>query len=308
MIPGPAARRYKKAYVEISNVCNLKCDFCPTVDRQKQVMDPALFRKVAKEIAPFTDEVCLHLMGEPLGHSQFEEFVAICAEVGLPVNVTTNGTLIQGVKRQALLSPAVRQVNVSVHSFEANFGERNVSGYLARVFGFIHEAREKRPDLYINLRLWDLSDPSSSGERNTEIRRRIEEEFDVDFASMAIDVRRKKSYRLAGRIYVNFDSRFVWPSPELPVRSSKGFCHGLSSHFGIHADGTLVPCCLDKEASVNLGNCRDNDVGTLLEAPRAVAIRSGFAKGELVEDLCRKCPFIERFDKKAARLSLGLFQ
>lgn len=296
-------RRYRRAYVEISNVCNLKCDFCPTVERQSQVMDLIHFEKLAREIQPYVDEICLHLMGEPLGHPDFKGFVDVCARLDLKVNVTTNGTLITGPRREALLDPVVRQVNVSVQSFEANFGDKDPAAYLSRVFAFTRDALQRRPDLYINYRLWDLDDPAAGSARNARVREAIEAEFGVSFADFKVDVRRRKGHRLTGRLSVHFDSRFTWPTPELPHRSKEGFCHGLSSHFGIHADGTLVPCCLDKEAAAALGNAFERPVAELLEAPKAVAMRDGFARGELVDDLCQRCTFISRFDKKAKRLA-----
>jgi radical SAM protein with 4Fe4S-binding SPASM domain len=294
--------KFKRVYVEISNVCNLQCSFCPEVEREKQVMTPALFRQIMDQVAPLTDEVCLHLMGEPLGHPHLGEIVAICAEVQVPVNVTTNGLLLHGERRELLLTPIVRQVNVSVHSFEANFRGRDVGPYMERLFRFTREARERRPDLYINYRLWDLRDDGAVTPENARIREMIEAEFGVSFAAMGIDVRRKKGYPLAGRVYVNFDTRFEWPDPAAPLRSEVGTCHGLSSHIGVHADGTVVPCCLDKEAALSLGNLRETPLTAILASPRATAMRDGFASGQLREDLCRRCTFVSRFDKKARTL------
>jgi hypothetical protein len=116
------------------------------------------------------------------------------------------------------------------------------------------------------------------------------------------DVRRKKGVKLTGRVSLHMDSRFEWPNPHHPVRSERGFCHGLSSHIGILADGTIVPCCLDKEGVISLGHCGSGDVGEVVQGGRAEAMREGFQKGLLVEDLCRRCTFIARFDGKAERL------
>src|SRR5207253_9901083 len=87
----PVPKRFKKVYIEISNVCNLQCTFCPEVQRGKKFMGPELFRKVAAAVAPLTEAVCFHLMGEPLLHPRFEEYVGFCGLLGLPVHLTTNG-------------------------------------------------------------------------------------------------------------------------------------------------------------------------------------------------------------------------
>lgn len=292
---------FRRIYVEISNICNLQCSFCPEVERTKQVMTPAFFRHVMAQAAPLTDEVCLHLMGEPLGHPDLAEIISICSEFGKPVNLTTNGLLLHGERRQLVLDPIVRQLNVSVHSFEANFAGRDVTPYMERLFRLTREAMAVRPDLYINYRLWDLAEGGSFTPENAKIRAMIEAEFDVDMTAMGVDPRRRKGYPLAGRVYVNFDSRFEWPSREAPRRSNQGTCHGLSSHIGIHADGTVVPCCLDKEAVLKLGDLKSQSLADVLSAERASEMRNGFARHELVEDLCQRCTFISRFDRKVQR-------
>jgi MoaA/NifB/PqqE/SkfB family radical SAM enzyme len=294
-------KRFKKVYIEISNVCNLQCSFCPEVEREKQFMEPALFRTVIEAVAPLTEEVCFHLMGEPLLHPDFEAYVALCENMGLPVNLTTNGVLLDNRRALALLIPTVRQVNFSLQSFESNFPGKDDSDYLQTIFEFTERAMKSRPDLYINYRLWNAG-ADGAETSNDRMLAKIKRGLQVDFANDS-DVRSKKSVPLKGRVCLHFDSRFEWPHPEQPIRSERGFCHGLSSHIGILADGTVVPCCLDKEGVISLGNCGSQKIGDILNTPRATAIHDGFQKGILVEDLCRKCTFIARFDNKAKKLS-----
>jgi len=300
---GYPLKRFRRVHIEITNVCNLQCSFCPEVERDDQYMQPDLFRKIMQQVAPLTDEVCLHLMGEPLGHPKLESLVDICAELQTPINLTTNGLLINGQRARLLLHPIFRQINISVQSFEANFPRRDPSAYMQKLFRFVKEAAAERPDLYINFRLWDLAEPGQEVESNRGIRTLIGEEYGIDLSQLTPDPRRKKGYLLAGRTYVNFDSRFEWPSLAAPERSARGTCHGLSNHFGIHGDGTVVPCCLDKEAVIRLGNLQHEDINKVLAAPRATSIREGFKAFELREELCRHCDFIKRFDRKPARRS-----
>lgn len=264
-------------------------------------MDLDFFRQVLAEAAPLCDEIQLHLMGEPLGHPDFPAMVQVAGEYQTRLHITTNGLLCHGARAEALLHPIVRQVNFSVHSFSANFADKSPEAYMQRLFNFARAASERRRDLFINYRLWDL-DATGTG-ANASVRDLISAEYDVDLASLAIDIRRRKGYLLRGRIYAHFDSRFDWPDPNGPFLSKQGTCHGLGTHFGIHADGTVVPCCLDKEAVIALGRIGDEPLENILQSPRARAMREGFARGQLVEDLCQRCPYIARFRRKAARLS-----
>lgn len=287
-------KRFKKIYIEISNVCNLQCTFCPEVVRGKRFMEPVLFKEVAAAAAPLTDVVCFHLMGEPLLHPEFESYLNICGTLGLRVELTTNGILLDEKRAEALMNPALSQINVSLQSFESNFQERDNSDYLQRIFSFTQRALQERPELYINYRLWNAGAPGAS-ESNDRMIEKIRKGLHSDFE----DVQGKKSVHIKGRAYVHRDVRFEWPHPSQPVRSTTGFCHGLSSHIGILADGTVVPCCLDKEGVIDLGNCGSSRLTQIIDGTRAKAIRNGFQNRILVEDLCQKCTFISRFDDTA---------
>ena len=111
-----------KAYLEITNVCNLACDFCPGTRRVLGFLSPEGFRTLASRLRPHTDYLYLHLMGEPLLHPQLGVLLEEADALGFRVMLTTNGTLLR--QREALLlgSPAVEKVSVSVHSFEGNGG------------------------------------------------------------------------------------------------------------------------------------------------------------------------------------------
>jgi radical SAM protein with 4Fe4S-binding SPASM domain len=286
--------KYSKVNVEISNICNLQCSFCPEVIRAKKLIDLELFERIIQQIAPITDQVCFHLMGDPLVHPKLAELVEISGRYKVPIFLVTNGVLLREPQAELLLHPAFRQVNFSLHSFFDNFKDQDPTRYLERIFSFTEAAFEKRPDLYINYRLWNLADPNGTGTQNREMLKRIEERFGVTI-SRERDIRRTKSLRIKNRLYMHFDTEFIWPALDLPVLGETGTCMGLSNHFGILVDGTVVPCCLDKEGAIPLGDIRTQSIVEILESPKTKKILDGFRKGKLVEDLCKRCQYIERF-------------
>lgn len=297
------SERLKRIHIEISNTCNLSCSFCPIDENAKQVMTAEAFAGVLAQVAGSTDEVALHLLGEPLAHPQFKHVIDACEMYGVPVNIVTNGILLSRDRIQHMLRPIVRQISFSLQSFENNFKDQDPRLYVQRIHDFVVRAETERPDLYINLRLWDLAGPGAQETSETQRTRAVLAEiFGFDWKDVTVDLRRRKNWRLRGRTYLYFDSRFEWPSMAQPVRSERGFCHGLTNHYGIHADGTVVPCCLDHEAEIPLGNAFREPIADILAGTRAKAMREGFARGELVEDLCKRCTFISRFDKRAAKM------
>ncbi len=301
---------FQRAYIEISNICNLQCDFCPEVERPAERMSLALFNRVIDESKDLVDEVTFHVMGEPLAHPEFEKFVEICAARAVPIHLTTNGTLLDyglahGHSRaDVLLHPIIRQINFSLQSFPANTRQTpdkrdaGFDNYMKRIFSFSRLAFDRRPDLYINYRLWNIGSAEATADGNRKFLDPIRDEFKFQ-PPREIDVGTRKSYRILGRLYLHFDSRFEWPNLERPRLQSEGHCHALRTHFSILADGTVVPCCLDKEAGIPLGkigiDSPDGELMRILSNDRARRLRDGFDRGKLHEELCRRCSFISRF-------------
>jgi len=289
-------KRFRRVYIEISNICNLQCTFCPEVERPKQVMSVEQFKEVLTDVAPLTDEVCLHLMGEPLSHPQFAEILAECTRQNMPVQLTTNGTLMTKFHADVFFKSSLRQINFSLHSFKDNFPGKDWRPYLHDLLAFTRLALQEKPELYVNFRLWNLPNTTSMRDENQDFIDEIQGYFDVG-VNEKVDVAHRRSKNIIGRAYFHFDTRFEWPSLEAPFISEKGFCHALSQHVGIHADGRVVACCLDKEAGNLLGNVFERPLSQILGLDHTQAMHEGFQKGQLLTDLCQRCTFISRFKK-----------
>lgn len=287
-------KKFHKVNIEISNICNLQCSFCPEVIRSKKLMDLDLFRKIIQQVAPLTEQVCFHLMGDPLVHPKLQEMVNICSEFQTPIFFVTNGVLLKDQSAELLLNPIFRQVNFSLHSFHDNYPDKDSTIYLQKIFNYTERAFLERPDLYINYRLWNLNDVLGSTTNNKMMLDRISRYFGVAL-NHEVNVKKQKSVLIKNRLYLHFDTEFTWPSLDVPTLGTKGTCYGLKSHFGILVDGTVVPCCLDKEAAIPLGNVQDTSIPQILASPKAMEILNGFKKHKLVEELCQKCQYIERF-------------
>ena len=288
-------KKFKKIYIEITNRCNLSCPFCPQSLRAKACMAPATFTAIIARVREHTDHLCLHVLGEPLLHPELAEILALCQRHGLKVNLTTNGTLLAQKNEVLLGSEGLRQVNISLHSFAG--GEKGVSldGYLGGIFAFIGEVRGRgRP--YVSLRLWNTARGENAGpERpNEAILSRLESFFALPFP-LADRLTPGQGLTLAPGIFLSQNPTFTWPHAPGPDLGAGGYCHGLKDHIAILVDGTVVPCCLDAEADIPLGNILRHPLDEIVAGPRAAAIRQGFSRRRAVEPLCRRCSFKENF-------------
>lgn len=291
-------KQFKKFYLEITSVCNLACSFCPPTLRARQFVSPEDFAKRLDQIRPHTEYINLHVKGEPLLHPKIDELLDISYEKGFKVNITTNGTLIEKKKHQLLNKPAIRQMNFSLHSFDDNIGLRDKDKYMGDIIRFVKE-QVANTDMIVSFRLWNLSRDNQTNlekQRNRELLSMIEDAFNLDF-QIEERVEPGGGIKVAERVYVNQDYLFTWPSLDAEEDDGKGFCYGLRNQAAILSNGTVVPCCLDGEGVINLGNVNEQSFSEIIKSERAQNLVDGFSRREAVEELCRKCGFRQRFGK-----------
>ena len=287
-------KKFKKVYLEITNICNLNCSFCPKTTRMGKLMSIDSFTYIIEEIRPYTDHVYFHLMGEPCIHPDLEEFLTICSKKQLKVNMTTNGTLLSEVKEILLEAPALRKVSISLHSFEANDQTIDLQEYIDDILAFVIEATQNK--IICELRLWNMDGEKIQGSNvlNQEILKMIEVKLNLGFRleDSLSHVHRKK---LADFLYIGMEEKFEWPEIAVPVVNDEVFCYGLRDQFGILVDGTVVPCCLDNEGNIPLGNIFDFSLNNILHSERARNLYNGFSRRRAVEDLCKRCEYAKRY-------------
>lgn len=291
-------KRFKRVYIEITNICNLKCSYCPVTGRKPEYMDIAVFSDILEQIKPYTDHVYLHVKGEPLMHPALGEFLDICSEKGLMVNITTNGTLIGRVGKILLTKDALRQVSFSLHSFEGDWEDRRMK-YINDILSFVKEANE-RTKIITSLRFWNLDKDNSVNagrNRNRQMLEIIEKEFSLD-NKIEERVLSSRGMKIADRVYVNQDYEFKWPDLKEDEDNGAGTCYGLVNQIAVLVDGTVVPCCLDGEGIIDLGNIKDISFRQILESERVKRIVKGFGERKVTEELCRKCDYRRRFGLK----------
>lgn len=286
-------KKFKKVYIEITNVCNLNCSFCPTTRRLPKLMDVENFKHIIQEVKPFTDYVYFHLMGEPLLNPYLESFLRTCFENSIKVNITTNGTLLNKNEGILLNAPALRKVSISLHSFEANENNDVLGNYIDNVVAFIKNAVQK--GVICELRLWNMDNGELKGNNamNSEIIKKLQEAFQPDF-DLEPAIEKQANIKLGNRLFVHRAEIFEWPDIDRQSINEEVFCYGLRDQFGILADGTVVPCCLDSEGNIPLGNVFKEPLEDILHSERASRIYEGFSGRKAVEELCRKCGYAKR--------------
>ena len=275
--------KYSRVYVEITNICNRACSFCPGTKREKERMTLERFDLILGKLKGITEYVYLHVMGEPLTHPELVKFIDLASSRGFKCAITTNGTLLRK-RADELLASSLYKMNISVHSFE-NGTEEEYLSYLTGCFDFADKASKQ--GILTVLRLWNRG---FDGGRNLDTLAILREKFKGEEWKEGA-----AGFRIRHKLHLEWGDRFEWPDVECDEIGDAVFCHGLGDHFGILVDGRVIPCCLDREGAIELGNVLTDDLGAVLSSERAEAMRTGFKKKRATEELCRKCGYARRF-------------
>ena len=282
---------YSRVYIEITNICNRSCSFCPGTIRPLRRMSLTEFDTVTDRLRGVTEYLDYHVMGEPLTHPDLPAFIRLAKEKGFKSAITTNGTLLPSRGRE-LIEAGVYKVNISVHSFEDGEDGDAHGRYLDNILAFADEA--SRNGVLTVLRLWNLDGHGEAlGGNNTRtmdyLRARFPDTAETPWKFSP------RGARMRDKLHLEYGDRFEWPDMEADDRGSGVFCYGLKDHFAILCDGRVVPCCLDREGAITLGNIFDTPANEILSSPRAAAMREGFQRRCATEELCRRCGYARRF-------------
>lgn len=273
---------YNKVYIEITNICNMHCSFCHGHKRPPRQMSAEEFTFILDALTEQTKYIYYHLMGEPLTHPLLPLFIKLAGERGYKSIITTNGTLLSK-RGEELLAAGVHKVNISLHSFENGTAEDH-KRYLQELADFAKTAAAQ--GTIVALRLWNKGHDGGKNELTLNL---LKDQIPGDWTANTHGI------RIRDRIFLEWGERFEWPDSGAEVKGTQFSCYGLKDHFGILSDGTIVPCCLDSDGTIALGNIFYDDIRSVLHSERALRIVKGFQRREAAEDLCRRCGYAQRF-------------
>lgn len=296
-------KKFKKIYIEITNICNMNCSFCPKHRRELKYMTAADFETVLSKVYKHGENFYLHLMGEPLSHPQFAEILDICERYNIRTNITTNGTLVDK-KGSSIAAHTVRSVCISLHSFGANRLNISLQEYLNNIVVFCRNMLGCKTA--VELRLWNMSRESleDRDSLNFKIINYLKENLEIDYdiftavsdTFFAMEKNRKKNFRLKENIFLGMAEQFSWPDiSDSPNKVCAGFCYGLRNQIAVLSDGTVVPCCLDSNGDMALGNIFSQSLEEIYSSERSRSIYDGFTNMKAVEPLCQSCGYMKKY-------------
>ena len=277
--------RFKKVYIEITNICNLNCSFCIKDNRMKKEMSIDEFETVLKKIDKYTDYIYLHVKGEPLIHNKLDKILSLTSKYNKYVNITTNGVLLKNKINILKKYNNIRQINISLHS------ENNKDNYIDDILDAVDELKT----IFIVYRFWTLKD-NKLDNKMLEYLNKIKEKYNIN-NELYNEIINGNNLKISNNIYINKDKEFEWPDISNNYYNENGFCYGLKNQIGVLVDGTITICCLDSFGVSNLGNIFNDDIEIIMNSEKVKNIIKGFNNRKVYLDICKHCSYKERFKK-----------
>ncbi|MGL2525242.1 radical SAM/SPASM domain-containing protein [Helicobacter pylori] len=281
----PNKKLFKKIYIELSDICGLQCSFCPNPKNIRGVMPLELFEKVCKEVAPLTQMITLHVLGDPCKLKNLNRYLSTAKRFSLKVDLVTSGVYLHDF--ETLLQDVIYQISISLDAGLDHHNKINQHRYIQKILEFCRYKCEKNSEVFLNLRIQD-----GTLDKHQNLIKPFLESFECVSLETLISQGR---VRLFKKSFLNIQKTFKWPNLNAPnplnQKSKIPYCYGLIKQVAILSNGVVVPCCMDTQANINLGDLNHMPLKDILNSQKAMAIKTHFLKGEALEFLCKNCSY-----------------
>ena len=247
--------KFQKVYIEISDVCGCECSFCPSPNIAKfGAMDLEVYKSILSQIKGKTKAICLHLLGDPLANANLDLYLNLALDSNFNIDLVTTGKYLKN-HDFAMLCKA-HQISFSLSAFldkNAKFKD----DYIDNLLEFCKFKNAINSEIFINFRV-------QKHMLNLDKFHLIKDKFE-QFFGVKIDYQNNR-FRLGYKIFLNFKEYFEWREPN--SQNIQKYCHGLSSQIGFKSSGVVVPCCIDANADIKLGDIKKQSLDEVLNSAR----------------------------------------
>lgn len=296
-----------EAFLELTNICNFRCTFCPQGELQRpaKMMDLELVKKVFKDLAEMGHHhpIRLHLLGEPTLYKRFEDVIHAAHDVGLKLVLATNGSRLNEKNTEMIFRAGLDEILISLNTpeqqdYDSQRGSKmSFDQYVQGICNFVAEraARGGPPKTRINI-LYDMHKKDHPDEQ-ARIRRIV-----ASWAAMIekrtgkhipeldrvpeLIVGQEVSIELLEGLEFQWTAYHQWGLGQNPMTT---FCRLPWFQLVVLADGNVSACCVDAEGEIVLGNAFRQSIAEIWRGPELTRIRKNFLKGRPSTARCARC-------------------
>lgn len=283
--------------VEPTSFCNLKCVECPTgngsILREQGSMQLDMFKSMIDSIYKNTFYLNLYLQGEPMLHPHFGEMITYAKSKKMYVFTSTNGHFITENTSKQLINSRLDKLIISLDGHnQHSYQQYRVGGSLEQVlkgiksiFRFKKEFKAKIPLVVAQILLL----------KTTENYLNEIKEMAFEAGADRVEYKKAQFYNpnLEGNLLPENPNylRYQYTDYQgwVSKKKRKRGCKRLWDTIVVTWDGKVLPCCYDKDALHNFGNCRSKPLTTILYEPNAKIFRKNVFKKKSYYPMCENC-------------------
>ncbi len=235
-----------------------------------------LFEKVCKEVASLTPIITLHVLGDPCKLKNLNHYLSAARRFSLKVDLVTSGVYWHDF--ETLLQDVIYQISISLDAGLDNHNKLNQHRYIQKILEFCRYKFEKNSEVFLNLRIQDGT---------LEKHQNLIKPFLESFECVSLEgLKSQGRARLFKKSFLNIQKTFKWPNLNAPnplnQKSKIPYCYGLIKQIAILSNGVVVPCCMDTQAHISLGDLNHTPLKDILKSQKSYGYQNPFFKGRSV--------------------------
>ena len=253
----------KDIYIEPTNICNLQCSFCfhanNAMRRKKGTMTFKTFKRLVDDVKSFKPNLVLHHSGESFVHKELFDFIRYAKKAGLRVSLTTNGTLVDKNDFE-ILDTGIDGINISLAGVDkedyANVRPGTEFDTLMENITALAKNKLKR-NLATKLTI-NVVETKFNRPKIPLFKKRIESINGID----GVIVRRLMDW--GGTLDISklhitpfWRSWAMYANKYFKLATKGTLCEAINDGGAILWNGTVVPCCIDFNGTMTLGNINE---------------------------------------------------
>lgn len=282
--------------IEPTNRCNLSCPECPSgngaMTRPQGLLSLEEFKHIVDEIRHDVFYLQLFFEGEPFINNHLLDMVEYAQHHRIYTSVSTNAHYLRPEVARRVLESGLDHLIVSIDGLtQATYEEYRVGGSLQKVHealeNFDSSRREVGHACRTELTLQFLV--TRSNEHQIDDLRALAGRYNANVALKTIQV-----YSIEGAAtFLPHDerySRYQRVNGELRTKNRlHNRCVRLWERSVITWDGTVVPCCFDKDAEYPLGQLNGRSFAEIWQSDAYHDFRRRILTNRKNIDMCRNC-------------------
>lgn len=268
--------------IETTSACNLKCVMCPrkSMTRKAEHMSLDLFCKIIDQSAGRSEIAILHLMGDPLLNPEIYKMIAYCRKFGLRTVISTNG---MALTKKACSEIYESGLDIILLSFDGGskeiFEKVRVGANFEQVVKSYRNFLEMQKDYTQKIRPVIQMIKFKTTKEETEAFYKLWNGFKADVIIKPF-TRWQGDNEIINKL-MSFN----------PSTLENSLCDRAWQWLTVISDGTVIPCCRDYDATVRLGNLKEQSVEELWNSSAFTSFRKMHAAGRSKANICRKCDY-----------------